>query len=260
MSQLAPGRSTLTRGSLPPHADEDSVGVGGEHNAFMRRLLIGAGVLASIVAVLGVLVGTGLPALLDFDLSVASGLRYQGGGSFQVTVLQVLTAPGLSVFRLVVLVPVAILFALRRQLRVAGFVLLAALTVGPLTLLLKELVGRVRPSADDRLVAASGLSFPSGHSSGAATLAGVLIVVLWPVVGRRWRPWVVGVLSLLALCVAWTRVALGVHYVFDTLAGLALGAAVVLLSMAIFGLYPGGRAALADHGWPNLSRASRRPE
>lgn len=220
----------------------------------MRPLLIGASVLSAVVAILGVLVTLGVRALLDLDLSVGSALRFQGGGSFGVDVLQVLTAPGLSVFRLVVLVPVAILFAVRGRRRVTGFVLLAALAVGPLTTVGKELVGRVRPTADDPLVAADGLSFPSGHSSGAAVLAGVLLVLLWPMVARGWRPWLAGGLILAALCVAWTRIALGVHYLSDVMGGLALGAAVVLVSMAIFGLYPGGRAELPGHGRPDLAR------
>jgi len=215
----------------------------------MRRLLIWGTALAALVAILGVLVGQDVRALLDLDLRVSAALCFQGGGSTGVDVLQVLTAPGLSVFRFVLLAPVAILLAVRGRLRVAGFVLLAALVVGPLTGLLKELVARVRPTADDPLVAASGLSFPSGHSSGAATLAGILLVVLWPVLARRYRPWLVGGSVLLPLCVAWTRIALGVHYLSDVVAGLALGTWVVLVSMAVFGLYPGGRAE-----WPGRSR------
>jgi undecaprenyl-diphosphatase len=214
----------------------------------MRRLLIGAAVLAAMVTILGVLVGQGVRALLDLDVSVGSALRYQGGDSFEVDVLQVITALGLTVIRLAVLVPVAVLFAIRRRLRLAGFVLLAALSVGPLTTVGKELVGRVRPTADDPLVAASGMSFPSGHSSGAATLAGVLLVVLWPILARRWRRWLAAGLILAALCVAWTRIVLGVHYLSDVVGGLALGAAVVLVWMAVFGLYPGDSAELSGRG------------
>ncbi|MBA3368374.1 MAG: phosphatase PAP2 family protein [Geodermatophilaceae bacterium] len=220
----------------------------------MRPLLIGASVLAAIVAILGVLVDQSVRGLLELDLAVASALRFQGAGSSGVTVLQVLTSPGLSVFRFVVLLPVAVFFALWGRLRVLGFVLLAGLSVGPLTTGLKELVGRVRPTADDPLVAADGLSFPSGHSSGAATLAGVALVILWPLLRPRLRPWVTASLILLALCVAWTRIALGVHYLSDTVGGLALGAAVVLVSMAVFGVYPGGRGRLPEHGWPRLAR------
>lgn len=215
----------------------------------MRRLLIGAAVLAGVVTILGVLVRLEVPALLDLDRSVGAAVRYGGRGSVEVGVLQVLTAPGLTVFRIVVLIPVAIALAIRRQWPIVGFILVPTAAVGPITVLLKYVVGRVRPTAEDPLVSAGGLSFPSGHSSGAATLAGVLLVVLWPVVSRRWRPWMVGALIALAVCVAWTRIALGVHYLSDTIGGLALGSAVVLVSMIAFGIYPGGRAELPERGW-----------
>lgn len=220
----------------------------------MRRLLIGAAGFAAIVAVLGVLVGHEVLALLDLDLSVSAALRFQGGGSFEVDLLQVLTAPGLTIFRVVVLAPVAVRYAVRGRWLVTGFILVATLSVGPLTLVLKELIGRVRPTADDPLVGATGLSFPSGHASGAATLAGVLLVLMWPVVASRWRMWLAAGLVLAAVGVGWTRIALGVHYLSDTMAGLALGAAVVLVSMAVFGLHPGGRARPAWTGRPPLAR------
>ncbi len=222
----------------------------------MRRLILGAVALASVVAVLGALVSQSWHPLLDLDLSVASALRFDGGGSHGVDALQVLTAPGSTGFRLVVLLPLALLYAARRQFRVTGFVLLAAGTVGLLTSLLKILVGRERPTTDDPLVFAHGLSYPSGHSSGAAVLAGVLIVILWPLVSRHWRPFLVAGLTLLALTVAWTRIGLGVHYLSDTVGGLCLGAAVVLASMALFGMHPGGRGWLPEGGRPDRTPES----
>ncbi len=220
----------------------------------MRRLLMAALALIAVFAILGVLVAQDVRALLEVDRFVGAALRPQHAGTFQVDVLEVLTAPGLTVFRLVVLLPVAILLAVRHQRRLAGFVVLAALAVAPLTTLFKAVVGRIRPTADDPLVSASGLSYPSGHASGAATLAGVLLVVLWPVVGRRWRPWLAGALVLGALCVAWTRIALGVHYLSDVVGGMALGAAVVVLSMVAFGIHPGRSAALPGQGSPDEAR------
>lgn len=222
----------------------------------MRARLIGAAaLLAVVVAVLGVLVGHKAPVIIDIDRSVGVALLFRGGG-FGVDVLQVLTAPGSTLFRVVVLVPLVVVYAIRRHWRMVGFVVLAELVVGPLTLLLKDVVGRGRPAAEDPLVYAGGLSFPSGHSSGAACLAGILLVVLWPVVNRRWRPFVVAGLAVFALVVAWTRIALGVHYLSDTVGGLCLGAAVVLVSMAIFGVYPGGPGSRPVPGRPELSARS----
>lgn len=220
----------------------------------MRRLAISVVILAAVVAALGVLVGVGSPALLALDASVGKALAYQGPNAFYVGLLQVLTAAGLTVFRIVLLVPIAVFLAVRGRVRTMGFAVLAAGTVGPLTTLLKELVGRVRPSYDDPLVSASGLSYPSGHSAGAATLAGVLLVVFWPLVSRRWRPSLAVAAALGAICVAWTRLALGVHYLSDTVGGLALGTAVVFFWMAVFGLYRGGQAEPLERGRPTRDR------
>jgi len=222
----------------------------------MRRLLISAAALLAVVAVLGLLVGHEVPQLFEVDRVVGAALR-ANNGDIDVLVLQVLTAPGLTAFRAVILIPIAIVLAIRGRRRMAGFVLLAGSAVGPLTLLLKEVVGRVRPTTDDPLVMATGLSFPSGHSSGAATLSGILLVVLWPIVARRWRPWLIGGSILLAMCVAWTRIALGVHYLSDTVGGLALGSAVVLLSMVVFGVAPKG--ILPTHGPTGSAERGRAP-
>lgn len=208
----------------------------------MRRILIMAATLAGLITVLWILVVEGNATLLAIDGTLGRALRYDGGSSTKIDILQVLTSPGLTVFRLVVLAPVVIVLAVRGQERMLGVVLLAGVSVGPLTALLKVLAGRVRPTADDPLVAADGLSFPSGHASGAAALVGILLVVLWPILTSRSRPWMASGLIVGALCVAWTRVALGVHYLSDVVGGLALGATVVLVSMALFGLYPGGPA------------------
>lgn len=226
----------------------------------MARVWVGAAILAlgCAVAALAVLVGHGSEALFALDASVGAAVVHPGGGGLSVGVLQVLTAPGLTVFRVVVLVPIALLFAIRRRPRVVGFILLAAAAVGPLTTALKEVVGRVRPTYGDPLVAARGLSFPSGHSSGAAVLAGVLLVLLWPVVAPRWRAWLSVAAVLGASTVAWTRLALGVHYLSDAVAGLALGAATVLVAMAVFGLYRGGAAELPVRGWPQHERGHTR--
>ncbi len=74
--------------------------------------------------------------------------------------------------------------------------------------------------ADIYDLTAQGYSFPSGHSSTAATAYGSLAVFR----PRRWRK-VLAV--LLPLLVGFSRVCLGVHYPTDVLAGWALGALAV---------------------------------
>ncbi|QGU01034.1 Putative undecaprenyl-diphosphatase YbjG [Corynebacterium kalinowskii] len=81
---------------------------------------------------------------------------------------------------------------------------------------LKPLFAVSRPSGG--AIAESSYSFPSGHATAAAALAGLLILV-WP----RW--WAISTGVLLALLVGWSRVHLGVHRPVDIAAGYAVGAA-----------------------------------
>jgi undecaprenyl-diphosphatase len=108
---------------------------------------------------------------------------------------------------------------------VSGVVLLSAqaITLGA-TFALKELIGRPRPwrahpdciypgSMDDEF------SFPSGHSSSAATLATYLSL--------RYSQWYVVAPAVLFTGYTWyARMNLGVHYPTDIIAGAILGAAV----------------------------------
>jgi len=114
---------------------------------------------------------------------------------------------------------------LHRPRLAGGAVLLAAATAfsGILANVLKVLFGRGRPKLLDEegVLAMSPFSvgydwnsFPSGHSTTALTLAGVMWV-LWP--GLRWA-WVA-----VGLAIAATRWAIGAHYPADVLAGSVLG-------------------------------------
>ena len=88
---------------------------------------------------------------------------------------------------------------------------------------LKLFFARTRPYLFPWRVAATGWSFPSGHTLNAVVLAGLLA---W-LVGRRLRGWRRVVfdagVALWALLVGLSRIYLGVHYPSDVLAGLAVG-------------------------------------
>lgn len=113
--------------------------------------------------------------------------------------------------------------------------------------LLKRIVARARPCAclEDvkaRVFAApTDFSFPSGHSAGsfafAIFVAMVLVSSLEPSAGARER-WLrraaAGLLVALAVGVGVSRIALGVHFPGDVLAGAILGSTVALVGARLY--------------------------
>lgn len=92
-----------------------------------------------------------------------------------------------------------------------------------LQLVLKEIVRRARPVISDPVSHAPGYSFPSGHVACAAAIATTVTLLLWPVLTRVARQWLVGGLSAYVLLTALDRVFLGVHFPSDVLAGVIFG-------------------------------------
>ena len=109
-----------------------------------------------------------------------------------------------------------------RALLVAASVISGSICVS----VFKAAFGRARPDLAYAELAASGLSFPSGH----ATMSAVVFLTLAALLGRtrvRWaeRVYFVGAAALMTVLVGTIRVALGVHWATDVLGGWAFGSA-----------------------------------
>lgn len=194
---------------------------------------------AAVLALLGAGVRTDAAALLDLDSSVSRALYAGDDRPAALTVLlEVLTAPGLSLVRYSLAVPVLIWLLRRRAWRTALWLVVAAVFVRHLTSALKESFGRVRPAFEDGGGDYDSLSFPSGHSSGIATLVTIGLVLAWPYLLPPARRLWAGAGVLLVLLVGLTRMWLGVHYLSDVLAGWALGVGWTVLTAVLLGVLP----------------------
>jgi membrane-associated phospholipid phosphatase len=110
-------------------------------------------------------------------------------------------------------------FAHRRG--TAVFVVVALAGQAALEAITKTLVGRRRPMFAGPVAHASGAAFPSGHAM-TSILAFGLLVLLVP---RGAKPAAAVGGAVAVVLVGFSRLALGVHFVTDVIAGWLLGAA-----------------------------------
>jgi len=209
------------------------------------RALAGVAVGCLVLVLLGVGVLTGFGPQLALD-TAASHLFYVGDAPpvWLHDLLGAETAPGLTVVRLALLAPVVVWLLVRRAWWSAAWVTVAMVTIGPLTSLLKDGFDRVRPQFAGGGARLHTLSFPSGHSSGIATLVVVVLVLAWPLLTRALRRLALALGLLAVVLVGLGRMWQGVHYLTDVLGGWALGTAWALALALVFDAFPGGRAAL----------------
>jgi membrane-associated phospholipid phosphatase len=198
-----------------------------------------------VVALLGYGVRTDFGPQLRLDGIVSDALYAGDHRAVPLSdLLAVLTAPGLSWFRFIVFLPVLVLLLRLRAWWTAAWLVTAVVLIGPLTGLLKIYFGRVRPDFAEGGARLESLSYPSGHSSGIATLVTVALIMAWPLLAGRARPRARAAGVLLVLLVGLTRMWLGVHFLSDVVGGWALGIGWSLLTALLFGALAEGRAAL----------------
>jgi undecaprenyl-diphosphatase len=127
---------------------------------------------------------------------------------------------GPTVFRLVTLA-VIVVALMRRNLRVAFFLLISVELSGIITEIAKQAAHRPRPVT--ALVSAPSSSFPSGHALGVMVAVLALLTVVLPVVRRPLSVWLIAIGVVIVVAIGAGRVVLNVHHPSDVLAGWALG-------------------------------------
>lgn len=131
------------------------------------------------------------------------------------------------------------ILVLLRRLRAAAVIVTTMMLGVGLSELIKALVERLRPG--DQLYNSLGFSYPSGHSMGAAALAmGLALIVAHartvsgPDSTHLRFHWSMVLAVVWILTMMWSRTALQVHWLTDTIAGALLGLSAALLADAFW--------------------------
>jgi membrane-associated phospholipid phosphatase len=186
--------------------------------AMALAIVIGGGVL---LAALAFLIRSD-NALVRLDRSVAAWGQ-QHASPFTDHVLTAITFVGQPVSIGVLATVLALVETIRTRNRwVVPFVLLVVGGTGLLTTTVKGVADRARP-AFNPIAHTLGPSFPSGHSSWSAAFLAATALVLSRGRGPHARAVLAAAAAGLAVSVAATRVLLGLHWLSDVVAGLALG-------------------------------------
>jgi len=194
------------------------------------------------------------------DKSVASwGSRH--GTTTTAHVMKWVTQLGSTMVIIAALLIVACVDYFRRRSREV-FAFVAAIGIGELVLnnVLKLIVHRERPSVL-RLVVVHGYSFPSGHTVAASACWMGIALVFGRDKSRLVRASLAAIAALIAVSVAASRALLGVHWLTDVIAGLAIGWGWFTIVAIIFG----GRAQrlgdpVAEHPQGTTTAAAELPD
>ncbi|MDQ4084706.1 MAG: phosphatase PAP2 family protein [Actinomycetota bacterium] len=192
----------------------------------------------SLFVLLTVLVAVRWQPLMSFDASVLRSLHdtvRDDPGLLRVTrVVSVAFAPWVVRVALLVL---AALLARRGMVGVARWLAVSIVLELLLVAVLKYTLGRPRPAVVEELVHADGWAYPSGHASGGALAAGVLVTLAGLLVRRTWLRIVAVVAGLgFALLLGADRLILAVHYPSDVVGSYLLVTMVLAGTAATLGL------------------------
>ncbi|GAA2350396.1 phosphatase PAP2 family protein [Dactylosporangium salmoneum] len=182
---------------------------------------------AALFAGLTALVAVRFAPLLRLDAAVSDAARRLALAhpAWRAAMSAITHTGDTAVLLTLTLVALAALLA-RRHWTGAAFLAgtAAAATVARLAVL--HAVHRPRPP--DRLTAADGFSYPSGHTTSSAVAAGIVIVLGWALLpGRRSRIALAAVAGGWAALVGVSRVALVAHWPSDVVGGWLLAATVL---------------------------------
>jgi len=153
------------------------------------------------------------------------------------TVLTFISALGTGVVYWTLALLAVVVFAVRRRWTEALLLAVALVSAESVSRIMKQVVNRARPPAAlVRGPVETNLSFPSGHTIGAAAFSLALAYLWWRARRGPFRAWLgLGIALVLTVSMAISRLYLADHWLTDVLASIVLAfgvmAVVVLLDM-----------------------------
>jgi undecaprenyl-diphosphatase len=222
-----------------------------ERSSLRRRLAprfdpqaaTGLALTLALLMTIGGGVGLGALAYLErtnghlnrLDRSVASW-GYSHSGAVSTHGLRLVTQLGAFTTIVVLCLVVAAIETLRtRSAWILPFIIVVLGGEEVLTISIKGLANRTRPSFDPAAVSGLGPSFPSGHSATAAAFYAGAALLISRRRGPAARALLTGLAVGIAVAVASSRVLLDVHWLSDVIAGLLLGWAWFAVCAIAFG-------------------------
>lgn len=187
------------------------------------------------LALLGLVTARWAP-LYRLDESVAHGLNeVLASQPLHVRVVEIVSELGGGATAGYALALAVVWLVVRREPRRAAYVAATGLGLAVLVPVSKALVGRTRPEVMVPVVELpTNPSFPSGHAMASLVTWGALTLVALPFVPRRSRRVLVLTTTVIVVVVGFTRLALGVHFVTDVVAGWTLGTLWLTVTYGVF--------------------------
>jgi undecaprenyl-diphosphatase len=110
----------------------------------------------------------------------------------------------------------ALVLFVRKRWRSLTYLLTATSGSAIINITTKILLHRTRPQLWESITPQHDYAFPSGHAMTSMTLIATVVILTWGS-SLSWLILIFG--SVFVVCVAWTRLYLGVHFPSDILAG-----------------------------------------
>jgi membrane-associated phospholipid phosphatase len=201
-----------------------------------RRLchgLLAVGLTCGVAfAVLAVKVASNEPNRVDREMAeLLTAVR----GSVEFRAAEFVRLGGSPVFVVLAAGALALYaWSYRRDLRLVALCILAPAIAGLLQLVVKEMVGPRMPVTIDPWNLGRRLAFPSGHATGAAAIATLVVVlVLTSELPRARRSLLVTGAVVYAVAVSVSRVVMDDHLTMDAIGGLLLGTSITALAATV---------------------------